>query len=78
VETAAAVTGRRILTRVGPRRAGDPATLVAATGRISRELGWRPQRQDLREIIASAWQYELKRAERGGASRSGSTDEASL
>jgi UDP-glucose 4-epimerase len=64
VETAAAVTGRRILTRVGPRRAGDPATLVAATGRISRELGWRPQRQDLREIIASAWQYELKRGER--------------
>jgi UDP-glucose 4-epimerase len=64
VETAAAVTGRRILTRVGPRRAGDPATLVAATGRISRELGWRPQRQDLREIIASAWQYELKRASR--------------
>jgi UDP-glucose 4-epimerase len=61
VETAAAVTGRRIVTRVGPRRAGDPATLVAATGRISRELGWRPERQDLREIIASAWNYELKR-----------------
>lgn len=64
VETASAVTGRRIATRVGPRRAGDPATLVAATGRITRELGWRPQHQDLREIIASAWQYELKRASR--------------
>jgi UDP-glucose 4-epimerase len=64
IETAAAVTGRRIVTRVGPRRAGDPATLVAATGRITRELGWRPQHQDLREIIASAWQYELKRASR--------------
>ncbi len=64
VETASAVTGRRIATRVGPRRTGDPPTLVAATGRITRELGWRPQRQDLREIIASAWQYELKRATR--------------
>jgi len=63
---------------VGPRRPGDPATLVAATGRITRELGWRPERQDLAEIIRSAWQYELKRFEQGGASRSGSTDEASL
>jgi len=51
---------------------------VAATGRITRELGWRPQRQDLREIIRSAWQYELKRFQHGSASRSGSTDEASL
>jgi UDP-glucose 4-epimerase len=64
LETARAVTGRRIATRVGPRRAGDPATLVAATGRITRELGWRPQHQDLREIIESAWQYELKRGAR--------------
>ena len=55
IETAAAVTGRSIATRVGPRRAGDPATLVAATGRITRDLGWRPQRQDLGEIIGSAW-----------------------
>jgi UDP-glucose 4-epimerase len=55
IDTAAAVTGRSIARRVGPRRPGDPATLVAATGRITRDLGWRPQRQDLREIIRSAW-----------------------
>ncbi len=55
IETAAVVTGRRISARVGPRRPGDPATLVAATGRITRELGWRPSRQDLAEIIGSAW-----------------------
>lgn len=55
IDTAAAVTGRRIPARVGPRRPGDPATLVAATGRITRDLGWRPERQDLREIIRSAW-----------------------
>ena len=60
-EALVAVTGRRIATRVGPRRPGDPATLVAATGRISRELGWRAQHQDLREIISSAWQHELER-----------------
>src|SRR5438132_10313573 len=78
VDTAAAVTGRRIAAHVGPRRPGDPATLVAATGRITRELGWRPERQDLAEVIRSAWRYELKRLPHGGASRSGSTDEASL
>jgi len=78
VDAAAAVTGRRIAARVGPRRPGDPATLVAATGHITRELGWRPERQDLAEIIRSAWRYELKRLPHGGASRSGSTDEASL
>ena len=61
VAAASAVTGRRIVTHVGPRRLGDPATLVAATGRITRELGWRPQHQDLREIIESAWRYEDKR-----------------
>jgi UDP-glucose 4-epimerase len=60
VETAAAVTRRRIVTRVGPRRPGDPATLVAATGRITRELGWRPERQDLREIIRSAWAWQQR------------------
>jgi len=60
VSAASAVTGRRIVTHVGPRRLGDPATLVAATGRITRELGWRPQHQDLREIIESAWRYEQK------------------
>ena len=64
IETAIAVTGRRIPTRVGLRRPGDPAILVAATGRITRELGWRPQRQDLREIIRSAWRYQLTRVER--------------
>jgi UDP-glucose 4-epimerase len=62
VAAATAVTGRRIVTHVGPRRAGDPATLVAATGRITRELGWRPQHQDLRKIIESAWRYELERS----------------
>jgi UDP-glucose 4-epimerase len=64
IDTAAVVTGRRIPTRVGPRRSGDPATLVAATGRITRELGWRAGRQDLREIIGSAWHHELKRSAR--------------
>jgi UDP-glucose 4-epimerase len=57
IDTACAVTGREIPVRLGPRRAGDPAVLIASSDRIRAELGWRPARQDLREIVASAWQW---------------------
>jgi UDP-glucose 4-epimerase len=55
IETARRVTGKEIPTHVGPRRAGDPATLVASSDRIKSELGWQPQFQDLGLIIESAW-----------------------
>jgi UDP-glucose 4-epimerase len=51
------VTGREIPTRVVTRRQGDPATLVASSDKIRRELGWQPQFQDLRAIIKSAWDW---------------------
>ena len=51
------MTGRQINTRVGPRRAGDPAMLVASSEKIRRELGWEPKFQDLRVIIQSAWDW---------------------
>jgi UDP-glucose 4-epimerase len=57
IETARRITGKEIPTRVGPRRAGDPATLVASSDRIKRELGWQPQFQDLGLIIESAWRW---------------------
>jgi UDP-glucose 4-epimerase len=57
IETARAVTGREIPVRVGPRRSGDPARLVASSEKIRSELGWKPERQDLRAIIASAWEW---------------------
>lgn len=62
INAARAVTGREILVRVGPRRAGDPAILVAASDRIGRELGWRPELQDLRVILESAWRWLESRA----------------
>jgi UDP-glucose 4-epimerase len=49
------VCGKAIPFRIGPRRAGDPAVLVASSARIVRELGWKPALQDLRAIVASAW-----------------------
>jgi UDP-glucose 4-epimerase len=51
------VTGKTIVTRVGPRRAGDPAVLVASSEKIKKELGWTPMFQDLRKIVSSAWTW---------------------
>ncbi|GAA1652898.1 UDP-glucose 4-epimerase GalE [Nonomuraea maheshkhaliensis] len=49
------VTGHEIPAVVGERRAGDPAVLVASSARIQRELGWKPERASLRDIVSDAW-----------------------
>ena len=60
IETARAVTGQPIPAVVGPRRAGDPAVLVASSWRIRRELGWRPRFPELEAIVASAWEWHRR------------------
>lgn len=55
IQAARRITGRPISEKVGPRRPGDPATLVASAEKIKRELGWNPALQDLEVIIESAW-----------------------
>ena len=60
LETTREVTGKNISARMGPRRAGDPATLIASSEKIKRELGWKPEFQDLRIIIESAWRWMQK------------------
>jgi UDP-glucose 4-epimerase len=57
IDAARRVTGKPIDVELGPRRAGDPAVLVAGSDRIRSELGFRPELQDLDEIIDSAWRY---------------------
>ena len=57
IDTAREITGRAIRADVGPRRAGDPAVLVAASDKIRRELGWVPRFPHVREIIESAWRW---------------------
>jgi len=57
IETARRVTGREVPVRMGPRRAGDPAVLIASSDKIKKELGWRPQFQDLGLIVESAWKW---------------------
>jgi UDP-glucose 4-epimerase len=57
IDTAQEVCGRRVPVKMGPRRPGDPAVLIASSRRIMQELGWRPEYQDLRRIIESAWEH---------------------
>ncbi len=57
IETARKITGHPIPHRIGPRRAGDPAELVASSATIRRELGWQPRYPDLESIIRSAWEW---------------------
>ncbi|OYD09789.1 UDP-glucose 4-epimerase GalE [Paludifilum halophilum] len=57
IETAREVTGHPIPTEVRPRRAGDPAVLVASSEKAQRVLGWKSQYHDLKTVIKSAWQW---------------------
>lgn len=57
IDTARKVTGADIPSEVGPRRPGDPPTLIASSQRIRSELGWEPQYGDLDEIISTAWKW---------------------
>ncbi|OGS20703.1 MAG: UDP-glucose 4-epimerase GalE [Elusimicrobia bacterium RIFOXYA2_FULL_39_19] len=51
------VTGKKIKVKIAPRRAGDPATLIASSVKIKKELNWKPQFEDIHKIIDSAWQW---------------------
>jgi UDP-glucose 4-epimerase len=57
IDVARKVTGREIPVQRSPRRAGDPAMLVASSEKIRQELGWNPKHQDLSRIIGSAWSW---------------------
>jgi UDP-glucose 4-epimerase len=61
------VSGRRVPAYDAPRRAGDPAALVAAPGRARELLGWEPRHSDLETIVRSALRWHRGRhAGQGG------------
>ena len=64
VSTVERVTGKKLAITIGPRRPGDPARLVASADRIRAELGFVPQRQELAEIVESAWRWMSSQKER--------------
>jgi len=55
------VTGRKVPHKIGPRREGDPPVLVANSEKLQRTLGWKPKFIDIKEIVATAWQFENSR-----------------
>jgi UDP-glucose-4-epimerase GalE len=56
------VTGKKVPYVTGPRREGDPPSLVAASGKLRTKLGWQPQYTELRTIVEHAWRFEKRRA----------------
>ena len=54
------VTGQKIKTVIGKRRAGDPAVLIASAEKAKKILGWTPKFTDIEEIIKTAWNYHSR------------------
>ena len=61
IESARRITGHPIPAEVHPRRAGDPAVLVASSEKAIRELGWTPNYTQLDDIVRTAWAWHRKR-----------------
>ena len=63
IDTVKAVSGRDFPVVLGPRRPGDPATIVASPARIMEKFGWVPHHDNLAEIVrhALSWEKALER-----------------
>ncbi len=57
IAAAREVTGAEIPMREAPRRPGDPPMLVAAGDRIRPELGWKPRKPELAQMVGDAWAF---------------------
>ncbi len=57
IDTASQVSGKTIPVIELDRRPGDSARLVASSEKIRRELGWKPQHDSIKDIIADAWEW---------------------
>lgn len=60
IEACRKVTGHAIPAELAPRRAGDPARLVASAEKARRELGWRPVQTEMAAIVESAWAWHRR------------------
>ncbi|MCA0985142.1 UDP-glucose 4-epimerase GalE [Halobacillus yeomjeoni] len=60
IEAAREVTGHDIPAKLAPRRAGDPAQLIASSAKAQKELGWEPKYTQMKDIIATAWEWHQK------------------
>ena len=61
VDVVRQVTGTEVPTRLGDRRPGDPAVLVASSDLIRAELGWVPTRTTMEQMVTDAWDFARTR-----------------
>ena len=64
IDTVKRVAGAEFPVELAPRRAGDPAQIIARSDRIRAVLGWQPQLDDLTVIVRDALAWERKLAAR--------------
>lgn len=57
LQAARKVTGEPIPASIGPRRLGDPSTLIASSDKAKELLGWKPQFDNIEKIIETAWKW---------------------
>ncbi|MCF1783495.1 UDP-glucose 4-epimerase GalE [Lactobacillus mulieris] len=57
LQAARKVTGEPIPASIGPRRPGDPSTLIASSDKAKELLGWKPQFDNIEKIIETAWKW---------------------
>ena len=60
IDVAEEMTGKKIPVRESPRRLGDPATLVADSSRLKDRLKWKPEYDDIKTIIRTAYEWERR------------------
>lgn len=60
IEAAKRITGKDIAVAKSPRRAGDPAVLIADSARAKNILNWKPAYSDLDTIVETAWKWRQK------------------
>ena len=63
IDAARRVTDKSIAVVEGPRRAGDPARLIADPKKIIAALGWKPKHAELESIIRDAWNFHQKKGD---------------
>jgi UDP-glucose 4-epimerase len=61
INTAEKVTGKKVPYKIGPRREGDPAVLVASAEKAKVELNWQPRYTSLEKLIETAWHWHRNR-----------------
>lgn len=60
IDTVKKVTGKDIPAKIGERRSGDPAILIASSNKAKNILGWKPKRTSIEKIIQDAWNWHSK------------------